>query len=284
MKKLFTSIVCAALAVVSFDVAASTTYSDARYSYNNGVFTFKSDYTCADFARRVDGKSQAKLSNGQTVSVNVENISKFGFYKIAANGASNSTADFITLYDKAAGENNSVIFNKNEKVGVFMEITTTTTERVYVKDSWFTGHYETKTTTTTKTYTTTNVKGADATVANFVDPDSSAATGQFFCFFTTGRVDGNTGHYEYYMDELIASEQGQSYDDFISKVIEELGGEGKNFSIVDSQGNEVTIADSTTPTPGANGQPLPGLLTTLVLGGAALVGGKKLKNRKNSSK
>lgn len=49
-----------------------------------------------------------------------------------------------------------------------------------------------------------------------------------------------------------------------------------------TQGGVLAFGASGSGSHGPNGQPLPGILTTLVLGGAALVGGKKLKNRRNN--
>ena len=77
--------------------------------------------------------------------------------------------------------------------------------------------------------------------------------------FTGGSI-SPYAHYEYYLDGVLSSSEGQSYEDFIEEV---------NAHIEENGGGTITNSDGT-PANAPSGQPLPGLLVTLAIGGSVL--------------
>lgn len=272
--------------------STGASYNGDAYSFNDGVFTFKSDFVWTDFNTQIDG--QHRFSNDKSV----DDIVEFGYYRVDSKGK--AIADSTqALYRQDGTVNNSVIFNKNDKIGIYMVLKETEVDAghyEYVKYAWKGGAelkrqrtpflvdlltgYETKewvptrTITVENTYTTTSnaIDGA-STARNNVDPDSrNSDTGQYFCFFS----DDSSSHYEYYFSGLIGSQQGQNYDDFLREVNNEISG----GTVIDITGQVIIDKE---PEPTTSGQPLPGLLITLGIAGAAVAGGRAAKKAKKSN-
>ncbi len=210
------------------------------WEYEGGTFEFTSDYVWTDFDTRLDER------NG-----NPGTIVEYGFYTIGADGHAN---DPVALYIKNAEGNaveNSVIFQKGEKIGIYMTIDEGKGNLV--------------------TFTSSQADIAKSNVsaaAPNVDTNSRGDEKQYFCLFDNREPNtgiGNFSHYEYHFGGLLASSEGQSYDDFIHQVIEQDGG---NTNIIDSNGNPVS------------GQPLPGTLATLLIG-SLCAGTLRKKNKKH---
>lgn len=257
------------------------------WRYENGTFEFTSDYVWTDFASRFDG------TDG-----NYGNIVEFGYYNIVDGQDAVTTHAVMSVVDGVDTINNSVIFEKGEKIGFYAKMQ----EQQKVE----TGHYvyehkdsrgrivatnddpngytdrsgkyvansgtakwvvdSTSYETVTNTYTTTN-DIEDATLfINNVDTNSRGEANQYFCLFKD-QIDGQK-HYEYYLAGAIASKEGQTYEDFIDEVIEHIENNGGDPStITDSNGNAV------------GGQPLPGLLLSMVIGGTAVAGFSKKRKK-----
>ncbi|MBR6060340.1 MAG: hypothetical protein IKP58_19395 [Victivallales bacterium] len=265
---------------------------DKGWIYDNGTFEFTSAYVWTDLSTRLDPKASGSISLSK---YNENDLVEFGYYKI---GGDNSQA--MVMYKlNEAGEvsiKNSVIFEDGDKIGIYAKINETQnlttghyvhtvnegtrwnpnyvdyesdSKNYYYKDGQKVnnkngGKWVADTTTVTKTYKTTTDAVADlegaSVVINNVDHDSRGQETQYFCLFTDkfGAVD----HFEYYMAGLINS--NGNYDDFIDDVIEQNGG---NTNITDSDGNAV------------GGQPLPGLLLSMVIGGTAVAGIAKKRKK-----
>lgn len=251
------------------------------WRYENGTFEFTSDYVWTDFASRFDG------TNG-----NYGNIVEFGYYKIVDGQDAVTTHAVMSVVDGVDTINNSVIFEKGEKIGFYAKMqeqeqvidhyehkvgrglnakTYTSDSKDYYYDDngnqvRHQGTAVYKTETVTNTYTTTN-DIEDATLfINNVDTNSRGEENQYFCLFKD-QIDGQK-HYEYYLAGAISSKEGQTYEEFIDEVIEHIENNGGDPStITDSNGNAV------------GGQPLPGLLLSMVIGGTAVAGFSKKRKK-----
>ena len=166
-------------------------------------------------------------------------IVEYGYYNIDAEG---HASDSVALYikDVEGIKENSVIFQQGDKIGVYMKIK------------------ENNDNTVTFTSSESDIEGAFAISPN-VDTNSRGAEKQYFCLFDNRDGHGGIGdysHYEYYFGGLVAS--NGSYDEFIEQVDKENGGK-----------TNVTV----------NGQPLPGTLATLLIGGLC-AGSLRKRNKK----
>ncbi len=215
--------------------------ANTGWKYENGTFEFTSDYVWTDFNTRLD---ERKDRYGNIVKLGT--IVEYGYYTIGADGQPN---DPVMLYRQDAAGNefeNSVIFQKGEKIGIYMTLNETNGNQV------------------TFTSSKSNIEGASAAVPN-VDTDSRGDEKQYFCLFDNRKPNtgiGNFSHYEYYFGGLVASDG--NYDEFIEQVIKENDGK---TNITDSDGNPVS------------GQPLPGTLATLLIGGLC-AGSLRKRNKK----
>ncbi|MBR4900432.1 MAG: hypothetical protein IKZ46_05785 [Victivallales bacterium] len=243
------------------------------WKYENGTFEFTSDYIWTDFASRYDGQSS-----------NYGDIVEFGYYKIV-DGQPTATHAVMTV-DGTDVTNNSVIFEKGDTIGFYtkmgQEVQTTEIDhyehkvgnKTYTSDSKdyyidenkqkrrHNGTAVYKTETVTKTYTTTPGAIDGATVfINNVDTDSRGKDDQYFCLFKN-QIDGQK-HYEYFLAGAIKSSDGQTYEEFIDQVIDQTGTDPS--TITNSDGGSIT------------GQPVPGLLLSMVIGGTAVAFSKKRK-------
>ncbi len=264
------------------------------WKFENGAFTFSSKYTWTDLGQQIDPKQSGSLAN---TKLDLKNITAFGYYKIE-NGVAGEKMMMFGNRDEN-GEftvKNSVIFNDGDKIGIYAKINETKTVNLYEhtvnegtwvhpnkvtyisesKDSYVNSDgetvqhrnqgkfYQQKTVNVTTTYTTTDDGDNDTvTVINNVDRDSRGDEIQYFCLFLDGfsAVD----HYEYYLKHIVT---GDDWNDFIDDVNDQNTG---GTTVTDSDGNPVT--------PSTGGQPLPGLLMTLAIGGTAIAGMKK-RNKK----
>ncbi|MBR4900802.1 MAG: hypothetical protein IKZ46_07665 [Victivallales bacterium] len=210
------------------------------WKYKGGTFEFTSDYVWTDFNTKLDER------NG-----NPGTIVEYGYYTTDADGR--ATSDLIPLISKDADGNTvekSVVFEKDDKIGVYLKVD------------------EGKGKTVTLTSSDSKIQGTSAASPN-VDTQSRGKETQYFCLFDNRKANtgiGNYSHFEYYFGGLLASESGQSYEDFIEQVIETDGG---NTNITDINGNPVTT-----------GQPLPGTMATLLIGSLCAAGLRK-KNKKH---
>ncbi len=220
---------------VQFDYSWGSAHSNQMWTYertdiNNGwiyvggTFEFTSDYVWTDFDTRLDERKG-----------NPGNIIEYGYYTIGKDG---HASDPIALVTKDADGNtieNSVIFQKGDKIGIYLKIDEKNGNIV------------------TFTSSESDIEGTTAAAPN-VDTSSRGNEQQYFCLFDNREGHGGIGnfsHYEYFMGGLLASSEGQSYQDFINQVIDQNDGK---TNITDSTGNPV------------NGQPLPGTLATLLIG------------------
>ncbi len=176
-------------------------------------------------------------------------VVEYGYYTIGDDG---HVSDPITLWvkgtDEQAAIHNSVIFKQGEKIGIYMTIDEGKGQNV----------------TFTSTKADIAKPNTSAAVPN-VDTDSRGDEKQFFCLFDNRKPNtgiGNFSHFEYHFGGLVASDG--SYDEFIEQVIKEDGGK---TNITDSDGNPVS------------GQPLPGTLATLLIGGLC-AGSLRKRNKK----
>jgi hypothetical protein len=231
---------------VQFDYSWGSAHSNQMWTYertdiNNGwiyvggTFEFTSDYVWTDFDTRLDERKG-----------NPGNIIEYGYYTIGKDG---HASDPIALVTKDADGNtieNSVIFQKGEKIGIYMTLNETNGNQV------------------TFTSSKSNIEGASAAVPN-VDTDSRGDEKQYFCLFDNrqGKGIGDYSHYEFHFGGLIAS--NGSYEEFLEQVIEQNDG---NTNITDSTGNPVS------------GQPLPGTLATILISGLCAKALSK-KNKKH---
>ena len=171
-------------------------------------------------------------------------IVEYGYYTIGADGPN----DPVMLYKNAEGTvKNSVIFQKDDKIGIYMKIDQ--------NGDLF-----------TITSSNSNIQGASVASPN-VDTHSRGEEKQFFCLFDNRpgqKGIDDVSHYEYHFGGILASTPGQTYEDFIDQVIEKDGGK---TNITDSNGNPVS------------GQPLPGTLATLLIGGLC-AGSLRKRNKK----
>ena len=213
------------------------TDKNTGWKYEGGTFEFTADYVWTDFDTRLDERAGTPGT-----------IIEYGYYTIGADG---QVGDPIALWSKdAAGQTieNSVVFQRGEKIGVYLTIDENTGTPV------------------TFTSVADAIEGAASTSPN-VDTHSRGEDKQYFCLFDNR--DGkeginNVSHYEYHMGGLLASTPGQSYEDFIEQVIAPEGGK---TNITDSTGNPVS------------GQPLPGTLATLLIG-SLCAGSLRKRNKK----
>lgn len=236
------------------------------WSYDDGVFTFSSAYVWTDFAARIDYKQSGSASRS---NVQMADLVEFGYYKIDNGVAGQAMPMFAFGADGAMAIHNSAIFNGGDKIGIYAKIQSMT------GDSWERreiGHYNKKGKwvvdgyewvkvpgeTVTKTWTTTaNAIDGAYKNQNNVDHDSLGKETQYFCLFLDkfGFVD----HFEYYLAGMVA---GDDYNQFISDVIDQnTGADGKPSTVV---------VDGSTGKPVTTGQPLPGVLVSVALGGAAI--------------
>ena len=154
-------------------------------------------------------------------------IVEYGYYNIDAEG---HASDPVALYIKDAEgmKENSVIFQQGDKIGVYLKIK------------------ENNGNTVTFTSSETDIANTSAASPN-VDTNSRGKENQYFCLFDNREGHdgiGNFSHYEYFFGGLVASDG--SYGEFIDQVNKENDGK-----------TNVTV----------NGQPLPGTLATLLIGG-----------------
>ena len=212
------------------------TDTNTGWKYEGGTFEFTSDYVWTDFNTQLDTRDGVPGT-----------IVEYGYYTIGADGKAN---DPVMLYrqDAEGMAENSVIFQKGDKIGIYMTLNETNGNQV--------------------TFTSSNsgVEGASAASPN-VDTQSRGKEDQYFCLFDNRPGKGGIGdfsHYEYFFGGLLASTEGQTYEDFIDQVIEKDGGK---TNITDSNGNPVS------------GQPLPGTLATLLIGGLC-AGSLRKRNKK----
>ncbi|MBP5671582.1 MAG: hypothetical protein J6X49_04265 [Victivallales bacterium] len=176
-------------------------------------------------------------------------ITEFGYYKINTDGTIGVPTAMMELdADGNKIVNNSVIFKEGDKIGFYMEIAETNGNNVIF------------------TSTENAIEGAAKAAPN-VDTDSRGDEKQYFCLFDArpGKPGiASASHYEYFLDGFLAKKDDQTYEQFIDEVIEQNGG---NTNITDSDGNAV------------GGQPLPGLLLTMVIGGTAVAGIAKKRKK-----
>ena len=211
------------------------------WKYEGGTFEFTSDYVWTNFEKQVDDRGG-----------NPGTVIEYGYYTIGADGHAN---DPVALYIKNTEGNeveNSVIFQKGDKIGIYMTIDEGNGKQPV-----------------TFTSTKADIEKPNTSAASpNVDTDSRGTETQYFCLFDNRKKDtgiGNFSHFEYYFDGLIAS--NGDYNEFIEKVIEQNGGNTNN--ITDSNGNPIS------------GQPLPGTLATILISG--LCAGSLRKRNKNNA-
>ncbi len=255
---------------------------DTGWRYENGTFNFTSDYVWTDFASRID------VRNNQALGA----VTEFGYYKIVDGQAGAPQA--ITVADGDIKLQNTVIFEKGDTIGFYMKVDEATKEidhyehvvngKTYTSDkknSYIDENGRTRQhngtavyKTVSKTYTTTPgaIEGASVFVNN-VDTDSRGLEDQYFCLFPV-KIDG-VSHYEYYLAGLLSSSEGQSYEDFINDVIENH----PDATITDSNGDPIDSNIGGNGGGNLGGQPLPGLLITLVIGGTAVTGLAKKRKK-----
>jgi len=256
----------------------SYTKTDAQgnklWSYDDGVFAFNSAYVWTDFAARIDYKASGSAERS---SVKMTDLVEFGYYRIEDGAAGEAMPMFVRDETSEMAIRNSVIFNGGDRIGIYAKIQSTETTKghyevtvdgkTYTSDkqeikvngkkyhgTWVPG----ETTTSTKTWTTTAnaIDGAYKNVNN-VDHDSLHDETQYFCLFLDRF--SLKDHFEYYMKGMVA---GEDYDQFIVDVIDQNTG---------SDGQPITvITDGSTGEPVTTGQPLPGVMASVVLGGAAV--------------
>ena len=206
------------------------TDKNVGWKYEGGTFEFTSDYVWTDFNTQLDERHG-----------NPGTIVEYGYYTIGADGHANEP---VTLYNKNAEGTveNSVIFQKGDKIGIYMTIDE--------------GRGKTVTFTSSKT----DIANTSAAAPN-VDTKSRGSEEQYFCLFDNRKANtgiGDYSHYEYFFGGLVASKEGQSYEDFYKDVIKENDGK-----------TNITV----------NGQPLPGTLATLLIGGLC-AGSLRKRNKK----
>ncbi len=274
-------------------IQPNTQYSGDGWSFDNGTFTFSSQFIWTDFAARVDPKASGSLA---ATNLSLNDIVEFGYYKIENGVPGNTNVMFHRDSNGNFDITNSVIFNKGESIGIYAKIRESQEvghyeysvksngkRVVYTSDSdkgyydnrgeW---HYSSKgkwvsdgEETVVNTYTTTEgaIEGA-STVINNVDHDSIGQETQYFCLFleSFSAVD----HFEYYLAHVITGDNYDNINDFINEVVIPANEGGS--TITDSNGNPV-----------GSGQPLPGLLLTLSFGGAIATGLCKARKRKIST-
>lgn len=241
------------------------TTSDGSVTYKDGVFTFNSNYVWTDFASRIDDQW------AKNAGLSVSDITEMGYYSINADG---TTGDLTKLYSKDDDQKSSAIFQKGDKIGIYMNIdkkTTTSGHYEKVKNGWKTSYewVPGETTVENNTYTTTQTdKDGAVKAGTTLDPDSKGAE-QYFCLFTNGTVSGSA-HYEYYLEGMLSATDEESLEDFTNRVKELIQEENLDVRLPDSQGGYL------------DGEPLPELLVTLGIGGTALAG--FMKRRKKNAK
>ncbi len=204
------------------------------WKYEDGMLEFTSDFVWTNFDTQTDIRHNVSLGN----------VIEYGYYTIGADGQAN---DPITLFreNTEGTAENSVIFKKGDKIGIYMTIN---------EDG----------TPFTITSSKSNIEGASVAVPN-VDTNSRGNEKQYFCLFDNrqGKGIGDYSHYEFHFGGLIAS--NGSYEEFLEQVIEQNDG---NTNITDSTGNPVS------------GQPLPGTLATILISGLCAKALSK-KNKKH---
>ncbi len=266
------------------------TDADLGWQFNNGVFEFTSQYIWTDLATRIDMKETSSIRRGYS-DLKDTDIVEFGYYKIGGDSQA-----MLMFQRNDAGEltaKNSVIFEGGDKIGIYAKIQeekkVTKYEHIWNGEKYYSdsknsfvdengirhnshnGKKVTVTESSINTYTTTNTNAAGlegaSVVTNNVDRDSRGEETQYFCLFTDGF--GAVDHFEYYLAHVVT---GDNYNDFIQDVI------GQN---TDENGNPIsTIVDSNGQTVSVSGQPLPGLLVSLCIGGIATGVGVSKKRKK----
>lgn len=181
---------------------------------------------------------------------NVSNVSEMGYYLSDENGK--AIGSMVTM-QSSEGVGHSVIFSQGDRIGVFMKINGVTV--------------------------TSTESGLAGTVHYATDLDSDSAGGdqsQYFRLYDQAAAEQNNGapaRYEYYFNGMIASrEEGQTLEEFTQLVEEEIALGGGVPSVISSH------------PAGSNGQPLPGVVMTILLGSAVLASGRRLKGRKKADK
>lgn len=239
-------------------------YLSDDYSYNNGIFTFNKNYVWTDFASRIDKSFETKSK------ISVNDISELGYYLVDETGE--RVGNYITLYNRDDQIHNAAIFEKDQKIGIYMNIdsTLTTTSKHWVWTSPITGKFVTETTTITENnrYTTSNTDDSLKAGTN-IDPDSFKSNNQYFCLFPQGEPSG--AHYEYYFNGLVSGNETH-IDEFMKKIY------GDDY-VVDPGVIKVIYHDEYYKDP-LEGQPLPGVLATFFVGGLTIVGLKFRKKKK----
>jgi len=285
MKKIL-AILCA-LTIVSLYADTewdAKTYEEGNYIYGNGVFTFSKNLVWADFSRRVDTtweKTNAKIS--------ADDVVRFGYYTINADG---THGDYITMYDRDNSANNSsAIFKAGDQIGMFMDVPELTfvkdSNGVYTKDD--SGNYVKASSRTRSTrryslvstgevtrYTTTDTGDDSQTAGAHIDHSSyelqDGSAHQYFCIYPLGQdhMDEGGAHFEYYFEGLMGTDS-ENVDEFISYL-----------NNVNGAGNELSVLVNGAKYEGTSGQPLPGILATVLVGGCALGFMKKRKHAKKN--
>lgn len=207
------------------------TDTNTGWKYVGGTFEFTSDYVWTDFNTQLDTRDGVPGT-----------IVEYGYYTIGADGKANDPVALFTKDATGQTSENSVIFQKGEKIGIYMTIDEKNGNRV------------------TFTSSDSGVAGASAASPN-VDTQSRGKEDQYFCLFDNREGHdgiGNFSHYEYYFGGILASTDGQTYEDFMKEVEKENNGK-----------TNITV----------NGQPLPGTLATLLIGGLC-AGSLRKRNKK----
>lgn len=252
-----------------------TENGNTLWSYDDGVFTFNSAYVWTDFAARIDYKASGSAARSD---VKMSDLVEFGYYLIEDGKAGQAMPLFVSGEE---GIRNSAIFNDGDKIGIYAKIQSTTDggwERQEVghynkKGKWIIDGYEwvkVPGETKTETWTTTAnaIEGARKN-ANNVDHDSLHEETQYFCLFLDHF--SLKDHFEYYMAGMVA---GDDYNQFISDVIDQnIGADGKPITV---------ITDGGTGEPITTGQPLPGVLASVMIGSSVLLVGRKARKTNKS--
>ena len=264
MKKILTTIILAAISICAFCV---TDYSpkDNAWSYNDGVFTFNTQYFWTEFALREDKYTSSS-------SIQLTDLIEMGFYKIENGTAGNPVVMFQRDGNGDMAVRNSVILNSGDQIGIYAKIkenvvipghyavvvdgevytSSKSTNRVDGKKyngTWVPG--ETNAVVTTYTTTKNAIPGAVKNTNN-VDNTSlrEGSNPQYFCLFLTNDP-GPVDHFEYYLAHAV---YGDDYDQFIDAV------NGQNTG---DDGEPITVIIN--PDGNPHGQPLPETGTTMAV-------------------